>query len=293
MKKSQALRNILYSAEVSYAMEAHNGMSAKIAQEAGFSVIWGSGFTISSSQGHRDCNEISWTDFCHQIEYMADCTSVPLLVDGDTGFGNFNNVRQLVLKLCKLGIGGVCIEDKMFPKANSFLPCEHPLVSIDEFAGKIKAAKDSQLDEHFCVVARTEALIANLGLEEAIRRAYAYKEAGADAILIHSKKSTIIEIEQFCEQWDHSIPLIIVPTKYPNTSSEEFQKLGISLVIWANHLFRASVKAMRETARHIYAQSSIKFIHHDISSLDEIFTLVNQSELEEAELKYRASYAKT
>lgn len=293
MIKSQKLREVLSSLEVNYAMEAHNGLSAKIAEEAGFPVIWGSGFTISATLGHRDCNEISWTNFCDQVEFMVDCTTVPILVDGDTGFGNFNNVRELVKKLCKYGIAGVCIEDKIFPKANSFLPNAHPLVSVEEFAGKIKAAKDSQLHDQFCVVARTEAFISGLGLEEALKRAYAYQEAGADAIFIHSKQSTATEIEQFCEQWDHSIPIVIAPTKYANTPHEVFQRLGVSLVIWANQLLRASVNAMRNTAHEIYKDKSLRSINQKLCSVEDIFELVNQNELDEAEQKYSEDYAKT
>ena len=120
--KPIALSKLLQSSEVSYAMDAHNGISAKIVEEAGFPLIWASGLTISSSLGHRDCNEISWTNICDQVEYMADATSIPILVDGDTGFGNFNNVRQLVIKLCKYGIAGVCIEDKIFPQSK---PCAY------------------------------------------------------------------------------------------------------------------------------------------------------------------------
>lgn len=236
MSKIRTLREILYFPEVSYAMEAHNGLSAKIVEQSGFELIWASGLTISSSLGHRDCNEISWTDLCAQVEYMVNATSIPILVDGDTGFGNFNNVRQLVVKLSKYGAAGVCLEDKIFPKTNSFLPYNQSLASIKEFVDKIKAAKDSQLHNEFCVIARTEAFIAEQGLEEALTRAFAYRDAGADALLVHSKRSTSIEIENFCKHWDYSIPLVIVPTKYADTPSGRYQELGISLVIWANHL---------------------------------------------------------
>jgi phosphoenolpyruvate phosphomutase len=286
MTNKHTLRDILYSPEVEYAMEAHNGLSAKIAEETGFSVLWASGFTISSSLGHRDCNEISWTNLCDQLEYMADATSVPILVDGDTGFGNFNNVRQLIIKLCKYGVAGVCLEDKIFPKTNSFLPYHQTLAPIEEFVGKIKAAKDTQLYSSFCVIARTEAFIAGQGLEEALKRAYAYRDAGADAILVHSKQSTPVEIEHFCKHWDQSVPLVIIPTKYPNAPPQLYQKLGISLVIWANHLLRASITAMRKATRRIFQESSVQSIYQEIASVDDIFELVNEAELTEAEKKY-------
>lgn len=287
MTTNRSLRKILSSNELSYAMEAHNGISAKIAQEAGFFAIWASGLTISSSLGHRDCNEISWTNLCDQVGYIVDATSLPVLVDGDTGFGNFNNVRQLVVKLCKFGAAGVCLEDKNFPKTNSFLPYNQDLAPIEEFVGKIKAAKDSQLNEDFCLIARTEALIAEAGIDEALKRAYAYRDAGADAVLIHSKKATAVEIIQFCKSWDHSIPLILVPTTYDSEGSFTlYQKLGISLVIWANHFLRASIAAMQNIAKEIQQRKSIAAIHQEMASIQNIFTLVNVEELQTAESIY-------
>ena len=175
-------------------MEAHNGLSAKIVEEAGFRGIWASGLTISASLGLRDSNEASWTQVLDVLEFMADATTLPILVDGDTGYGNFNNVRRLVRKLGERGIAGVCIEDKLFPKTNSFIGEAQPLADIDEFCGRIKAGKDSQTDDDFVLVARVEALISGRGMDEALRRAEAYHAAGADAILIHSKKSTANEI---------------------------------------------------------------------------------------------------
>src|ERR1044072_7852780 len=167
-------------------MEAHDGLSARIAAEAGFEGVWASGLTMSASFGVRDNNELSWSQVVDHVGFMADAASVPVLVDGDTGYGNFNNMRRLVRKLEQVGVAGVTIEDKLFPKTNSFLRSEQqPLADIEEFCGKIKAGKDSQTDSDFVLVARVEALIAGWGLAEAIRRAEAYHRAGADASLIH------------------------------------------------------------------------------------------------------------
>ena len=121
LNRFQALRQLLLSPDLSFLMEAHNGLSAKIVEEAGFQGIWASGLSISASLGVRDNNEASWTQVLEVLEFMADATSIPILVDGDTGFGNFNNVRRLVRKLCERGVAGVCIEDKLFPKTNSFI----------------------------------------------------------------------------------------------------------------------------------------------------------------------------
>jgi phosphoenolpyruvate phosphomutase len=286
MTKAQQLKHLLNNDEVTYALEAHHAASALIVEKTGFKMIWASGLTLSAALGHRDCNELSWTNLCDQFEYMADATNIPILVDGDTGFGNFNNVRMLVRKLGKCGVAGVCLEDKIFPKTNSFLPYNQSLSSIEEFVGKIQAAKDSQTTPDFCVVARTEAFISGQGLEEALKRAYAYQEAGADAILVHSKKSTIEEIESFCKCWNGSAPLVIVPTKYASTPSDTYQKLGISVVLWANHLFRASLIAMRDIAGRIFREQSVHGIDSQIASLNDIFELVDENELKRAEQKY-------
>ena len=164
--------------------------------------IWASGLAISAQFGVRDNNEASWTQVVDVLEFMADASDLPILLDGDTGYGSFNNVRRLVKKLEQRGIAGVCIEDKQFPKTNSFIGGERqPLAEIDEFCGKIKAGKDSQTDPDFSIVARVEALIAGWGMDEALRRANAYAEAGADAILIHSKLSRPDEILQFAREW--------------------------------------------------------------------------------------------
>lgn len=209
-------------------MEAHNGISAKIVQEAGFKGIWGSGLSISAQLGVRDSNEASWTQIVDVLEFMSDNTDIPILLDADTGFGNFNNARRLVRKLEQRNIAGACIEDKLFPKTNSLLDNRmQPLAEIDEFALKIKvcnrfmlvslmfnrkvtvnikkAMKETQRDPDFCVVARVEAFIAGWTLDEALRRAEAYRNAGADAILMHSKKDNPSDIEAFMKAWKNQV----------------------------------------------------------------------------------------
>ncbi len=157
-------------------------------------------------------------------------------------------MRRLVHKLEQRGVAAVCIEDKLFPKTNSFIKGEQqPLADMEEFAGKIKAAKEGQRDSDFSVVARLEAFIAGLGLEEMLRRAEAYYQAGADALLIHSKKSTPDQILDFAAAWDRPCPLVIVPTMYYATPVEVFEQAGISIVIWANHNLRGAIRTLHET----------------------------------------------
>ena len=287
--KAARLRAELRSPELTFLMEAHNGLSARIVEEAGFAGIWASGLSIATALGVRDSNEASWTQVLEILEFMSDATGIPILMDGDTGYGNFNNVRRLVRKLCQRGVAGVCIEDKLFPKANSFVGEGQPLADVEEFCGKIKAGKDSQTDGDFSVIARIEALIAGWGLDEALRRAEAYRDAGADALLVHSKASTASEVFAFMREWDGSCPVAAVPTTYYGTPTGDFRAAGISAVIWANHNLRASISAMREAARAICEAEGVAEIEGRVATLRDVFDLAGNDELAEAERRYLPS----
>ena len=242
---------------------------------------------MSASLGLRDSNEASWTQVLDILEFMSDATSIPILVDADTGFGNFNNARRLVRKLEQLGVAGACIEDKLFPKTNSLLEHrEQPLADVDEFALKIRAMKDTQQNPDFCVVARVEAFISGWGCDEALRRAEAYLAAGADAILMHSKQKDPKEIEQFMKAWNNQGPVVIVPTNYYKTPTSTFQSWGVSSIIWANHNLRSSIKAMQATSKQIYQEQTLLNVEPAIATVKEIFRLQNDQELVNAEKKY-------
>jgi phosphoenolpyruvate phosphomutase len=285
--KCKQFRNLLESDELEFILEAHNGVSASIVERAGFKGIWGSGLALSAQFGVRDSNEASWTQVVDMLEFMSDATSIPILLDGDTGYGNFNNMRRLVKKLEQRDIAGVCIEDKQFPKTNSFIDGnKQPLADIDEFCGKIKAGKDSQADDDFTIVARVEALIAGWGLSEALKRAEAYHQAGADGILIHSKHSRPDEILAFAREWEKRSPLIIVPTKYYSTPTDAFRKAGIDLVIWANHMVRSSIAAMEKVSQEIFESESIIDVEDRIATVDHIFNLQGADELSQAQKRY-------
>jgi len=287
MKKTTQLRRLLRPSQLSFLMEAHNGISAKIVEETGFEGIWASGFSISAGLGVRDSNEVSWTQALEMVEFMADATTIPILMDGDTGFGNFNNLRRLIQKLEQRGVAGVCIEDKIFPKKNSFIQSEsQELEDIDVFCGKIKAAKDTQRDDDFVLVARTESFIVGHSLATAIDRCRAYSKAGADAILVHSRKDTAQEIEAFMKEWDESYPIVVVPTSYYNASTDLLRNMGVSMAIWANHNVRAAVTAMQNICREIYQTQSISTSESTIASIQEIFRLQNTDELLKAEQQY-------
>ncbi|WP_088625117.1 phosphoenolpyruvate mutase [Oceanicola sp. 22II-s10i] len=275
--KARQLRDMIQSSELEFLMEAHNGVSAKIAERTGFKGLWASGLCLSTSYGIRDRNEASWTQVLETVEFMADATDVPILLDGDTGYGDFNNVARLVKKLCQRDVAGVCIEDKLFPKQNSFLGDAQPLLTIPDFTAKIRAAKDAQSDPDFIFVARVEALIAGRSMQEALDRAGAYRQAGADAILIHSKKADSKEIEEFCRQWDNACPVVIVPTKYHQTPMDVFRDLGVSTTIWANHAMRAAIVAISEVCEEIYRTQSISAVEQKVATLTEVFDLTGEN----------------
>jgi phosphoenolpyruvate phosphomutase len=287
LRKTTQLKRMLIQPGMSFICEAHNGISARIVEEAGFKGIWASSLTLSGSMGVRDNNEASWTQVLELVEFMSDATNVPILLDGDTGYGNFNNLRRLVSKLESRQIAGVCIEDKLFPKTNSFIEGEkQSLADLNEFCGKIKAGKDTQHDEDFVIVARTEAFIIGAGLKEALRRAEAYRLAGADAILVHSKKHQPSEIEAFMQEWAGRHPIVVVPTTYYSTPTHRFEELGISLVVWANQILRAAVTAMQKATVEIFQSNSIKSQEDKIAPVSEIFRLQGAKELQLAEDKY-------
>lgn len=289
LSRAARLRQMLTSADLEFIMEAHNGVSAKIVEEAGFKGIWASGLTMSAQFGVRDNNEASWTQVVDMLEFMSDASSLPILLDGDTGYGNFNNFRRLIHKLEQRSIAGVCIEDKVFPKTNSFIDGDRqPLADMDEFCGKIKAGKDAQSDPDFSIVARVEALISGWGMDEALRRAEAYHAAGADAILIHSKRAKADEIITFAKEWAGRSPLVIVPTKYYSTPTDVFRRANINLVIWANHLLRAAIPAMQAVARDIHESQTLIEVEDRVTTVDEIFRLQGAAEYSEAEKRYFA-----
>ncbi len=284
---ARQFRNLLESDQLEFICEAHNGLSAKIVQEAGFRGIWASGLSISAQFGVRDNNEASWTQVLDNLEFMSDAATIPILLDGDTGYGNFNNMQRLVRKLEQRHIAAVCIEDKLFPKTNSFIKGDaQPMADMHEFCGKIKAGKDAQVDPDFCIIARVEAFICGWGLAEALRRAEAYRQAGADGILIHSALSVPDEILSFKQEWGNRCPVVIVPTKYYATPTDVFRQHGFSMVIWANHMLRTAVAAMQKTARTLKEQQHLLSVEDKVAPVSEIFRLQNAAELQDAEDRY-------
>jgi len=290
--RAKLFRDELTAPSLSFIMEAHDGLSAKVVEQAGFRGIWASGLSISAALGLRDCNEASLTQVLDVLDFMTDATTIPAMLDGDTGYGNYNNFRLLVRKLSQRGIAAVCIEDKIFPKTNSFLGDFQPLADIDEYCGKIKAGNDAKLDDDFTIVARIEALIAGYGLDEALKRAEAYHAAEADAILIHSRSKQADEVLAFAREWANRSPLILVPTSYYMTPMDDFRKAEIAMVIWANHTLRASLRAMQEVCAQLHKEESLVNIEDRVASMKNLFAISGNDALKSEEERYLTSKTK-
>ncbi len=284
--KAAALRARLDVHKPALAMAAHNPLAAKLAASAGFDAIWGSGFELSASYAVPDANILPMGTHLEMMRAIGEVQDAPVIADIDTGFGNAVNVAYAVPRYVAAGVAAIVMEDKTFPKDSSLrADGRQELVPVSEFQGKIEAAR--AVASGALVVARTEALIAGLGQEEALRRGSAYAEAGADAVLIHSKQKTPDEILSFCRAWPGRVPLVLVPTSYPKLSFADVAALGkVGLIICGNHAIRAAVAAMQSTFQRILAEGGIAGVESDIASVAEIFALQGDAHMRELEKKY-------
>ena len=287
MGKSEMLRKLFEKPGIIRMVGAHNPLGAKLVERTGFEAVWASGLEISASYALPDANIVSMSQFLETARQMNEAISIPVVSDCDTGYGNANNVIYMVKMFEAAGIAAVCIEDKIFPKDNSLLEGgRQQLASIEEFQGKIQAAKDFQKSGDFMVIARVEALIAGWGQDEAVKRANAYVDAGADAILIHSKKSTPDEIVEFIKRFGNRRPIVVVPTNYPKITLKELEDLKVKAVIYANHGLRASVKAMEEVFEEIKSAGRLDTIEDRIVPVNHIFELQGTLAMKKKEGKY-------
>jgi phosphoenolpyruvate phosphomutase len=268
---------------------AHDALGARLAARAGFDAVWASGLEISASRGVPDANILTMSEFLSAAQDMAEAVPVPVVADCDTGFGNSHNVIRLVKRYEAAGISAVCIEDKQFPKVNSLTAGRQDLAPVAEFVGKILAAANARSSPDFLIIARVEALIAGMSMDEALRRADAYAAAGADMVLIHSKDPSGDEIRDFCRAWDGRAPLVVVPTAYPQVGADELERLGVRMAIYANHGLRAAVRAVSQTFRTILAQGSTHSLEDSLAPLDEIFDLQGMPEMWRDEAAYLRS----
>lgn len=284
--KARVLRELFQSKSILRIVGAHDGLGAKLIEQNHFDGVWASGFEISTSHAVPDANILTMTELLDAASAMNHASSLPVICDCDTGFGNALNAMHMVKRYEAAGMAAVVIEDKLFPKVNSFIPGRQELAPVEEFMGKIEAAKSAQKNPDFMVFARTEALIAGWGMEEAVRRAYAYAEAGADGIVIHSKAATPDEIFTFAERWSSKLPLVAIPTTYYQVTEAELESRGFKMVIYANQGLRASVRAVQDTLKAIQRAGSTAPIEDKIASMKEIFQLQGMSDMKRDEERF-------
>ncbi len=287
MNPSQSLRAKMKE-RLLHVMAAHSPLSAKLAMEAGFDGLWASGFELSALYGLPDVSVISMTQHLDMMRAMARQVSIPIVADIDTGYGNAVNVHHVIREYEAAGAAAIVMEDKTFPKVTSLAADgRQDLLRIEEFQGKIEAARAARTNPDFVIIARIEALIAGLGQEEALKRGEAYMKAGADMILIHSKSKSSEEIEAFLRAWNGSVPVVIVPTTYPELTAPRIEAFGkVGIVIYGNHAIRASVTAMKDVFARIRKDGGIQNVNKDIVPVEEIFRLQDMAEMKAIEKAY-------
>lgn len=285
MNNAVKLRALLKRPGVIKAVGAHDALSAKLIERAGFDAIWASGFAISASL--KCIPDASFIDSSEQLAVernIAEAVSIPIIADCDTGYGNALNVMRTVNDRERAGVAAICIEDNVYPKRCSFYAgVRRELIPIKEHCGKIKAAKAAQIFPEFVVIARTEALIAGWGQEEALKRAEAYADAGADAVLIHSKSKKFDELRAVYKAWSGRVPLVVVPTIFDQTTAAEMEEAGAKIIIYANQPVRAAIRAMRDALDLIKKDTRPGAANDRIVTLPEVYDIVGVPQMEQDE----------
>jgi len=284
MPRANDLIELLNSKPIVKVCGAFDAMSAKLVEFYGFDAVWAGSFAISATHAVPDASILTMTEFFDAASKMAETCKIPVIADCDTGYGGPSNVSYMVKKYENAGIASICIEDKTFPKQNSLLENgQNDLISEKEFVAKIIAAKESKQDKNFMIIARVEALISGAGMSEAVKRATAYEKAGADAILIHSKKKTPEEIFKFAELWKGNLPIIVIPTTYDSVSLDELISHKIKMVIHANQTLRVAHASMSRMLKQMINSNSLREVKEEISSMEDIFQLQEMYNVKEKE----------
>ena len=282
--KSELLRKDLESKSILKVGGAFDAMSAKLVEFYGFDAVWAGSFAISATHAVPDASILTMTEFFDAASNMAETCKIPVIADCDTGYGGPSNVSHMVKKYENAGIAAICIEDKTFPKQNSLLENgQNDLISEKEFVAKIIAAKEAKQDKNFMIIARIEALISGAGMDEALKRATAYEKAGADAILIHSKKKTPEEVFEFAELWKGNSPIVVIPTTYDSVSLDELISHKIKIVIHANQTLRAAHASMSRILKQMINSNSLSEVKEEISSMEDIFELQEMYDIKDKE----------
>lgn len=283
----KTLRRLINAKPIVRILEAHDGLCGLIIENLEiqkgdkrevFDGMWSSSLTDSTSKGKPDIEAVDLTTRLQDLNNILECTTKPIIFDGDTG-GKIEHFTFTVRTLERHGISAIIIEDKVGLKKNSLFGTDaiQTQDTIEGFCAKIKAGKEAQVTQDFMIIARIESLIAGKPMSDALERAYAYVEAGADGIMIHSKNKSGEDIKEFCltfrQRYAH-VPIVVVPTTYDHIHESELRKWGVNVVIYANHMLRAAYPAMMRVACTILENGRAQEVRDLCMPIKEILELI-------------------
>lgn len=287
--RRKRLRQLIEIRPIVKALEVHSGLTGLIAEKTvvennkeldQFDAMWISSLCDSVSKGKPDIELVDMTSRCRTIDDVMEVTTKPIIFDGDTG-GLTEHFVYLVRTLERMGVSAIIIEDKTGLKKNSLFGTDIAQTqdSIENFSAKITAGKKIQLTDDFMIIARIESLILEQGMEDALERARAYRDAGADGIMIHSRKKDPAEILEFCDKFrseDKNTPIVVVPTSFNSITESELAEHGVNIVIYANQLTRSAFPAMEQTAIDILKYHRSKEVDSRLMPINKIISLVDE-----------------
>ena len=287
--RRKRLRQLIEMTPIVKAMEAHSGLTGLIVEKTvvehegkldQFDAMWISSLCDSTAKGKPDIELVDMTSRFRTIEDITEVTTKPIIFDGDTG-GLTEHFVYTVRSLERMGVSAVIIEDQKGLKKNSLFGTEvkQTQATIEEFSEKIAAGKKAQLTDDFMIIARIESLILEQGMEDALERAFAFVKAGADGIMIHSRKKDPAEILEFCDKFravDAKTPIVVVPTSFNVITEEDLSAHGVNIVIYANQLTRSAFPAMQQTAEDILKYHRAKEVDDRLMSIKNIITLIDE-----------------
>ena len=288
--RRKRLRQLITMTPIVKAMEAHSGLTGLIVEKTviegengkldQFDAMWISSLCDSTAKGKPDIELVDMTSRFRTIEDITEVTTKPIIFDGDTG-GLSEHFVYTVRTLERLGVSAVIIEDKKGLKKNSLFgtEVEQTQCTIEEFSEKISAGKKAQLTDDFMIIARIESLILEKGMEDALSRARAFVKAGADGIMIHSRKKEPDEISEFCDKFrseDKTTPIVVVPSSFNTITEAELSEHGVNVVIYANQLTRSAFPAMQKTAEDILRYHRAKEVDDRLMPIKQIITLIDE-----------------
>ena len=287
--RRKRLRQLIEMGQVVKTIEAHSGLTGLIAEKTvvehegqlyQFDAMWVSSLCDSTAKGKPDIELVDMTSRFRTIDDIMEVTTKPIIFDGDTG-GLTEHFVYTVRSLERMGVSAVIIEDKKGLKKNSLFGTEvkQTQATIEEMSAKIAAGKAAQLSDDFMIIARIESLILEQGMEDALARAFAFVEAGADGIMIHSRKKDPAEIVEFCDKFrekDKKTPIVVVPSSFNTITEDELAAHGVNIVIYANQLTRSAFPAMQQTAEDILRYHRAKEVDDRLMSIKNIITLIDE-----------------